>query len=116
MVDSEDGPEEVTVHEPRHPLFRRSFTVAYREEGRRGTSRNVFVHYHSRLLRIPAQAVLPKTRHSHGSKLSSEAIDELLDTARACGLCESNPIKSGSASRTPSRQKSKTTSQGSSEE
>lgn len=101
------------MEDPRHPLYGRRFSVAYRNAGI-SSDEFVFVHFRDGLIRLPATTVLPKTGHPPATKLTSESIGELLTAARACGLCESIPIKSGRPSRTPSQRQSKRTSRGSS--
>jgi hypothetical protein len=80
--------EEVTVLDPRHPLYERRFQVAQRviRTGRRGQYLLVF-YKDGVLLRLPVSAVeLPIEQHT-ATKVTFETVTELLATARRHGLC-----------------------------
>ena len=92
--------EVVTVQDPTHPLFGRTFRVAAWPTARPGrtasASVTVFLERGDIQLHISVEALAPrKTGHSQGTKITSETVGELLSTARSFGVCPpSTPAES----------------------
>jgi hypothetical protein len=102
LHDSLDDPvEEVTVHDPTHPLYGQRFRVAARptRPDAQGTSLLVFLR-DTVQLRLPLSATLPVPMGHTPTKLSLEAVTELVATAHACGVWQSNPQMCGEPSPT----------------
>jgi hypothetical protein len=84
----------VTVQDPSHPLYGRTFRVAFRSPDggpARGAKYLVVLYGRSEIpLRIPVEAVTaPKIGHQPATKLTSAAVEDLVSVARSCGACSS---------------------------
>lgn len=117
--DEQNEIREVEVTDPTHPLFGRCFPVKSISNPARGIG-YVFVSYRKHMtLRIPYSATnlaeLKVTQMQ--SKLSEQALIELLSIAKQCEvLCPTNQKKSGSASAHKQKRKSLKRSRRSSKE
>jgi hypothetical protein len=79
----------VTVHDPGHPLYRRTFRVHSIHRGDRSPTRgHVLVCYRDdALLRLPLHALVPEGDcPSVRTKLTAEAVRELVDAVRRFAL------------------------------
>jgi hypothetical protein len=92
--------EEVTVSDPGHPLYGRRFRVAARAHMPGSQGSHVLVFYRDGIqLRIPTAAIeSPKTGQAPRTRVTGAAVEELLSTARACGICPSSHADSGDPS------------------
>lgn len=66
----------VTVRDPRHPLFRRSFVVTWRD------IRSAYVAGPGAILRIPVRALEEPMNTAIRTKLDVRALQELVDLWR----------------------------------
>ena len=73
--------------DPRHPLYGRTFRVhSVQLKGADGTKGRIVVHLEGdALLRLPAGALVPLDADVPASKLTIEAVLELLDRAQQFG-------------------------------
>jgi hypothetical protein len=108
----DDTVEEVTVHDPTHPLHGQRFRVAARptRPDAQGTSLLVFLR-ETVQVRLPLSATLLVPTGHTSTKLSLEAVTELVATAQACGVCLPNPQTCGEPSPTTCNSPSLPTSQ-----
>ena len=85
--DKEALAEEVTVRDPRHPLFGRALRLAERrpEQDRRKERILAFLG-DGPLVRIPAWALEEPRAGEPRTALSREAVEELVATARMLGV------------------------------
>jgi len=95
----DDDPEIVTVHDPTHPLYGRRLLVASRppRPDAQGTHLLVFLR-DTVPLRLPLRVTLPVSTEQTVTKLTPDAVAELIATAHACGRGQSDPQPCGSAS------------------
>src|SRR5215467_15198189 len=96
----DNNPEVVTVHDPTHPLYGRRFLVASRPSrpDAQGTHLLVFLRDMVQL-RLPLSVTLPVAPEQAGTKLTPDAVAELVATAQVWGLWQSNPQSCGDSSR-----------------
>ena len=96
----DDTPEIVTVHDPTHPLYGKRFLVASRptRPDAQGTHLLVFLR-DTVQLRLPLRVTLPTSTEQAGTKLTPDAVAELVATAQVCGLWQSDPQSCGDSSR-----------------
>src|SRR6266566_2013969 len=94
-----DPLEIVTVHDPTHPLYGKRFLVASRptRPDAQGTHLLVFLR-DTVQLRLPLRVTLPVSTEQTVTKLTPDAVAELIATAHACGLWQSDPQPCGSSS------------------
>jgi hypothetical protein len=94
-----DAPEVVTVHDPTHPLYGRRLLVASRptRPDAQGTHLLVFLQ-DTVQLRLPLHVTLPVSADQTVTKLTLDAVAELIATAQACHLWPSDPQPCGDAS------------------
>ena len=93
----------VEVIDPRHPLFGRRFTLVSGRRPSTSGSDHVLVVLHGQiLLRLPvaATSLAPRPLDEVASKLTIEAVRELIALTESSGVeaCSSDPGASGSAS------------------
>jgi hypothetical protein len=90
----------VTVHDPTHPLYGQRFLVAARPSrpDAQGTHLLVFLR-DTVQLRLPLSVTLPVATEQAVTKLTPDAVAELVATAQACGVWQSDPQSCGDASR-----------------
>ena len=95
----DDTPEIVTVHDPTHPLYGKRFLVASRptRPDAQGTHLLVFLR-DTVQLRLPLRVTLPTSTEQAVTKLTPDAVAELVATAQACGLWQSDPQSCGDSS------------------
>jgi hypothetical protein len=95
----DDAPESVTVHDPTHPLYGRRLLVASRptRPDAQGTHLLVFLR-DTVQLRLPLRVTLPVSTEQTVTKLTPDAVADLIATAHACGLWQSDPQPCGSSS------------------
>jgi hypothetical protein len=110
-----DPLEIVTVHDPTHPLYGKRFLVASRPSrpDAQGTYLLVFLR-DTVQLRLPLSVTLPEATEQVVTKLTPEAVADVIATAQASGLWQSSPQSCGGAFRRPSNRPSRPTSQPSS--
>jgi hypothetical protein len=95
----DDNPEVVTVHDPTHPLYGRRFLVASRPTRPDARSTHLLVFLRDTVqLRLPLRVTLPASTEQTVTKLTPEAVAELVATAQACGLWQSDPQSCGDSS------------------
>ena len=105
--DSLTDTEKVIVADPTHPLYGKSFQMAFCSSEQ---AKHIFVFfYDSVLLRLPKTAIHPPKTSMTPTKLNLEAIKELVEQAMVCGICESNQPNSGVFSRANKKNKSSLT-------
>ena len=94
-----DDLEIVTVYDPTHPLYGRRFLVASRPSrpDAQGTHLLVFLR-DTVQLRLPLSATLPMATEQVVTKLTPEAVADLIATAQASGLWQSKPAPCGDVS------------------
>src|SRR5216683_2704800 len=102
-----DAPEVVTVHDPTHPLYGRRFLVASRptRPDAQGTHLLVFLR-ETVQLRLPLRVTLPVSTAQTVTKLTLDAVADLIATAHACGIWQSDPHPCGDSSPTTSNRPS----------
>jgi hypothetical protein len=95
----DDDLEIVTVYDPTHPLYGRRFLIASRPSrpDAQGTHLLVFLR-DTVQLRLPLSATLPMATEQVVTKLTPEAVADLIATAQASGLWQSNPAPCGDVS------------------
>src|SRR5262249_12479522 len=109
-----DLDEVVTVQDPTHPLYGRSFRVASRPAARPGKTASAYVTvFYERgdvLLRIPPDALeLSKIGQATQTKITAAAAQELVSTARPYAPCPSIPAASGAPSPMSCKRRSRQT-------
>ena len=94
-----DDLEIVTVYDPTHPLYGRRFLIASRPSrpDAQGTHLLVFLR-DTVQLRLPLSATLPMATEQVATKLTPEAVADLIATAQASGLWQSKPAPCGDVS------------------
>ena len=94
-----DTLEVVTVHDPTHPLYGRRFLVASRptRPDAQGTHLLVFLR-ETVQLRLPLCVTLPVSAEQTVTKLTPDDVAELIATAQACHLWQSDPQPCGDSS------------------
>ena len=94
-----DAPEVVTVHDPTHPLYGRRLLVASRptRPDAQGTHLLVFLQ-DTVQLRLPLRVTLPGSTAQTVTKLTPDAVADLIATAHACGIWQSDPQPCGDSS------------------
>ena len=94
-----DAPEVVTIHDPTHPLYGRRLLVASRptRPDAQGTHLLVFLR-DTVQLRLPLRVTLPVSAEQTVTKLTPDAVAELIATAQACRLWQSDPQLCGDSS------------------
>jgi len=102
-----DAPEVVTVHDPTHPLYGRRLLVASRptRPDAQGTHLLVFLQ-DTVQLRLPLRVTLPVSTAQTVTKLTPDAVADLIATAHACGIWQSDPQPCGDSSPTTSNRPS----------
>ena len=92
----DDPLEIVTVHDPTHPLYGKRFLVASRptRPDAQGTHLLVFLR-DTVQLRLPLRVTLPTSTEQAVTKLTPDAVAELVATAQAWGLWQSDPQSCG---------------------
>src|SRR5229473_8227038 len=102
-----DAPEVVTVHDPTHPLYGRRLLVASRptRPDAQGTHLLVFLQ-ETVQLRLPLRVTLPVSTAQTVTKLTPDAVADLIATAHACGIWQSDPQPCGDSSPTTSNRPS----------
>src|SRR6266851_1202904 len=102
-----DAPEVVTVHDPTHPLYGRRLLVASRptRPDAQGTHLLVFLQ-DTVQLRLPLRVTLPVSTAQTVTKLTPDAVADLIATAHACGIWQSDPQPCGDSSPTTSNKPS----------
>jgi hypothetical protein len=95
----DDAPEVVTIHDPSHPLYGRRLLVASRptRPDAQGTHLLVFLR-ETVQLRLPLRVTLPVSAEQTVTKLTPDAVAELIATAQACHLWQSDPQPCGDSS------------------
>ena len=95
----DDALEVVTVYDPTHPLYGRRFRVASRptRPDAQGTHLLVFLR-DTIQLRLPLRVTLPVSTEQTVTKLTPTAVAELIATAQACGIWQSDPPPCGASS------------------
>jgi hypothetical protein len=90
--NSNDSLEIVTVHDPTHPLYGKQFLVASRPSrpDAQGTHLLVFLR-DTVQLRLPLSVTLPEATAQVVTKLTLEAVADVIATAQASGLWQSSP-------------------------
>src|SRR6266852_2425891 len=91
-----DAPEVVTVHDPTHPLYGRRLLVASRptRPDAQGTHLLVFLQ-DTVQLRLPLRVTLPVSTAQTVTKLTPDAVADMIATAHACGIWQSDPQPCG---------------------
>jgi hypothetical protein len=89
----------VTVHDPTHPLHGKRFRVASRptRPDAQGTHLLVFLR-DTVQLRLPLRVTLPVSTEQTVTKLTPDAVADLIATAQVCGLWQSDPQPCGDSS------------------
>ena len=82
----------MTVHDPTHPLYGKQFLVASRPSrpDAQGTHLLVFLR-DTVQLRLPLSVTLPEATAQVVTKLTLEAVADVIATAQASGLWQSSP-------------------------
>jgi hypothetical protein len=95
----DDTLEIVTVHDPTHPLYGKRLLVASRptRPDAQGTHLMVFLR-DTVQLRLPLRVTLPTSTEQAVTKLTPDAVAELVATAQAWGLWPSDPQSCGDSS------------------
>src|SRR6267143_1914584 len=94
-----DAPEVVTVHDPTHPLYGKRFLVASRPTRPDAQGLHLLVFLRDTVqLRLPLSVTLPVATEQAVTKLTPEAVAELVATAQVCGLWQSDPQSCGDSS------------------
>ena len=78
--------EKVSVLDPRHPLYGRTFTLAERRAGEGLRRERITVFMESGLTVLPMWALRPPDPQDVPTKLSLEGVMEFVETARTYGL------------------------------
>jgi hypothetical protein len=96
-----DAPEVVTVRDPTHPLYGRRLLVASRptRPDAQGTHLLVFLR-ETVQLRLPLRVTLPVSTAQTVTKLTLDAVADVIATAHACGIWQSDPQPCGDSSPT----------------
>ena len=95
----DDTLEIVTVHDPTHPLYGKRFLVASRPTRPDAQGLHLLVFLRDTVqLRLPLRVTLPVSTEQTRSKLTPDAVAELLATAQACGLWQSDLQPCGDSS------------------
>ena len=104
--------EIVTIHDPTHPLSGKRFLVASRPSrpDAQGTYLLVFLR-DTVQLRLPLSVILPEATEQVVTKLTPEAVADVIATAQASGLWQSSPQSCGGAFQRHSNRPSRPTSQ-----
>src|SRR5262245_25995705 len=107
-----DPLEIVTIHDPTHPLYGKRFLVASRPSrpDAQGTYLLVFLR-DTVQLRLPLSVTLPEATEQVVTKLTLEAVADVIAIAQASGLWQSSPQSCGDASRRHSNRPSRPISQ-----
>jgi len=96
----DDTLEIVTVHDPTHPLYGKRFLVASRPTRPDAQGLHLLVFLRDTVqLRLPLSVTLPVTPEQAGTKLTPDAVAELVATAQVWGLWQSDPQSCGDSSR-----------------
>ena len=94
-----DDLEIVTVYDPTHPLYGRRFLVASRPTRPDAQGLHLLVFLRDTVqLRLPLSVTLPVAPEQVGTKLTPDAVAELVATAQAWGLWQSDPQPCGDSS------------------
>ncbi len=102
----------MTVHDPTHPLYGKRFLVAARPSRPDAQDTHFLVFLRDTLqLRLPLSVTLPEATEQVVTKLTPEAVVDVIAIAQASGLWQSSPQSCGSASRRHSNRPSRPTSQ-----
>src|SRR4030095_10348352 len=95
----DDDLEIVTVYDPTHPLYGRRFLIASRPSRPAAQSAHLLFFYRNRAHPpLPLSATLPMATEQVVTKLTPEAVADLIATAQASGLWQSNPAPCGDVS------------------
>src|SRR5512132_370401 len=96
----DDTLEVVTVHDPTHPLYGKRFLVASRPTRPDAQGLHLLVFLRDTVqLRLPLSVTLPVATEQAVTKLTPDAVAELVATAQAWGLWQSDPQSCGDSSR-----------------
>src|SRR5215510_9242401 len=96
----DDTLEIVTVHDPTHPLYGRRFLVASRPTRPDAQGLHLLAFLRDTVqLRLPLSVTFPVATEQAGTKLTPDAVAELVATAQAWGLWQSDPQSCGDSSR-----------------
>jgi hypothetical protein len=89
----------VTVHDPTHPLYGKRFLVASRPTRPDAQGLHLLVFLRETVqLRLPLSVTFLVTTDQAVTKLTPDAVAELIATAQACGVWQSNPPCCGDSS------------------
>jgi hypothetical protein len=89
----------VTIHDPTHPLYGKRFLVASRPTRPDAQGLHLLVFLRDTVqLRLPLSVTLPVATEQTVTKLTPDAVTELVATAQACGLWQSDPQSCGDCS------------------
>ena len=94
-----DTLEIVTVHDPTHPLYGKRCLVASRPTRPDAQGTHLLVLLRDTVqLRLPLRVTLPTSTEQAVTKLTPDAVVELIAMAQACGLWQSDPQSCGDSS------------------
>jgi hypothetical protein len=89
----------VTVYDPTHPLYGKRFLVASRPSRPDAQGLHLLVFLRDTVqLRLPLRVTLPMATEQVVTKLTPEAVVDVIATAQASGLWQSSPTPCGDAS------------------
>ena len=90
----------MTVHDPPHPLYGKRFLVAARPTRPDAQGLHLLVFLRGTVqLRLPLSVTVPVATTQAGTKLTPDAVAELIATAQVWGLWQSDPQSCGASSR-----------------
>ena len=96
----DDTLEIVTVHDPTHPLYGKRFLVASRPTRPDAQGLHLLVFLRDTVqLRLPLSVTFPVATEQAGTKLTPDAVAELVATAQVWGLWQSDPPSCENSSR-----------------
>jgi len=96
----DDTLEIVTVHDLTHPLYGKRFLVASRPTRPDAQGMHLLVFLRDTVqLRLPLRVTFPTSTEQAGTKLTPDAVAELVAMAQAWGLWQSDPQSCGDSSR-----------------
>lgn len=89
----------MTIHDPTHPLYGKRFLVASRPSRPDAQGLHLLVFLHDTVqIRLPLSVTLPMATEQVVTKLTPEAVTDLIAAAQASGLWQSSPTPCGDAS------------------
>ena len=90
----------MTVYDPTHPLYGKRFLVASRPTRPDAQGLHLLVFLRDTVqLRLPLSVTFPVAPEQAATKLTPDAVAELIATAQACGVWQSDPQCCGDSSR-----------------